>query len=171
MTANIYLIGFMGAGKSTIGPTLAKALDLVYLDLDSLVVHAAGMSIPEIFARQGEPAFRKMEEEELRKVEGPALISLGGGAFMTGGVREYIRQTGLSIYLDWPLEVLRNRVKNDPNRPLARDPEQFAALFHKRLPTYRQADLVWKSQPPHRADPQQVVDALVEAIRNTDTTT
>ncbi len=88
--ANIYLIGFMGAGKSTIGPRLAEALGLAYLDLDELVVQAAGCSIPEIFEKQGEPAFRRMEEEELCKIEGPALISLGGGAFMTEGVRAHI---------------------------------------------------------------------------------
>ena len=163
--ANIYLIGFMGAGKSTIGPRLAEALGLAYLDLDELVVQAAGCSIPEIFEKQGEPAFRRMEEEELCKIEGPALISLGGGAFMTEGVRAHIEEAGMSLYLDWPLEVLHARVKNDRNRPLARDPKQFAALYHKRLPTYRQADLVWQSQPPHRATVDHVVDALAEGIR------
>lgn len=162
---SIYLIGFMGAGKSSVGPLLAEALDLPFLDLDELVVAAAGCGIAEIFASQGEAVFRVLEERALRQVQGPALISLGGGAFLTDGIRSHIVETGVSVYLDWPLHVLLARVCGDPDRPLAADPESFAKLLQKRLPIYRTADLIWRSQPPYEERVDTVVTALTKELQ------
>ncbi len=162
---NIYLIGFMGAGKSTVGPLLAKRLELPYADLDACIVARAGMTITEIFSRFGEARFREMEIAELGALPGPAVISLGGGAFTTPAVREHTAAHGISVYLDWPLDVLRARVGRDPSRPLARDPEGFARRFHERQPIYAQARVVWRSQPPHRESVETVVEALVTRLR------
>jgi len=157
----VYLIGFMGAGKSTIGPLLADRLGVPFHDLDDLVVDRAGATIAEIFARDGEARFRDLEVAALADIDEDAVVSLGGGAFMTEAVRELVSARGTSIYLDWPLEVLAQRVAGDPERPLAADPEQFRQRYASRVPTYRQADLVWRSRPPYRETVAQVVDDLV----------
>jgi shikimate kinase len=162
---NIYLIGFMGAGKSTIGPLLAERLGSRFEDADTAIERRAGRTISEIFSEEGETAFRALEVAYVRETVGPLVIGLGGGAFMTEAVRGHVAAHGISVFLDWPIEVLRARAVGDPNRPLARDPVRFEALFRARLPIYRTARVVWRSRPPHREDARTVVDDLSQRLQ------
>ena len=106
MNQTFFLLGFMGAGKSTIGVLLARELGLPFFDLDEQIVKTASKDIPTIFAEDGEPVFRQMEVDVLAQIPLPAVIALGGGAFMTEAVRNYIAQSGISIFLQWPLPQL-----------------------------------------------------------------
>lgn len=140
----IYLIGFMGSGKSSVGASLAKELGWPFIDLDTTIEAGQGSSIREIFDRAGEPFFRQVEYAalaEVSKVE-PAVIALGGGTFAQKSNFDFIRAKGaVTIWLDSPLEVLWQRCATMDNRPLFRDRETFAQLYAQRLAYYRQASL------------------------------
>ena len=163
-TPGIYLAGFMGSGKTTVGRALADRLGWDFVDIDAEVEAAAQLTITEIFANQGEAEFRRLETEMLRhltkKVERgtPVVVALGGGAFVQPGNFEILEPKGVSIWIDCPFEVLADRIASDaPNRPLARDPESLRALYDARLPGYLKAD--------HRVDgcnsPAEIVDAIL----------
>ena len=145
-TPGIYLVGFMGCGKSTVGCALADELGWSFSDLDSEVEKAAGQTVAEIFESQGEAAFRAHESEALRKLirnirmGRPQVISLGGGAFTADDNFEVISKNGVPIWLDTPLAVIERRVSQETHRPLARDPDGLRALFAHRRPHYERAD-------------------------------
>lgn len=160
----VFLIGFMGAGKSTIGPPLAARLGLPFLDLDHLIEEKEGRSIPQIFKEDGEPYFRAQEEAVLKQQSGSFLLSLGGGAFITPGVRAYIKETGVSLFLDLPVDLLYARVAGDENRPLAKDRDQFTALYNSRLPIYREAEVIWKNDALTAITPEEVVFQCESAL-------
>lgn len=164
MTRSIYLVGFMGAGKSVVGGRLARALDWPFVDLDGLVAATEGRSIAAIFEQEGEAAFREMEEAALATLSPPAVVALGGGAFITPGVRSRVARTGIAVFLDWPLEILIGRISGDPRRPLAGDPLALKALFERRFPIYRRADIHWRSQPPHRESADQVAATILRSL-------
>lgn len=160
---NVALIGFMGSGKSTVGQALAHELDKVYVDTDAIVEHKAKMSIAEIFAREGEPAFRALEGEVVQALcrESDLVIATGGGAFMTEVVRRSLLETALVAFLEAPFDALWERIKGDPQRPLlAGDDayERMQALYTARLPVYRQAHVSVDAARP----PAEVVKELVE---------
>lgn len=142
----VFLVGFMGSGKTTIGKALALRMGWEFVDTDDDVAAAAGMTIPEIFEKRGEPAFRDLEHEAIlrraREVrEGTRLVvALGGGAFAAQRNVDALRGCGLSVWLDAPLEVMRRRVAPASHRPLARDPVKFAALYESRREAYARAD-------------------------------
>ena len=140
----IYLLGFMGSGKSTVGKLLAEALGWPFIDLDTVIEAGQGLTIREIFENSGEPFFRQIEHAaltEASKVE-PAVIALGGGTFVQPANVDFIRETGGStVWLDCPPEVLRARCAGLENRPLFRDAESFDRLLIDRLPYYRLAEL------------------------------
>jgi shikimate kinase len=149
-TPGIYLVGFMASGKSTIGRHLAHRLGWNFFDLDDEIEAAEQSTIAEIFAARGEPEFRRIEMEILRQHVGwiergrPAVLALGGGAFTLESNRELITNNGISVWLDCPFERIRRRLDREPHRavrPLARDPERFAALFETRRAHYRLADI------------------------------
>lgn len=149
-TANpraVFLLGFMGAGKTAVGRALAARLGCPFVDLDARVEAAAGRSIAELFANDGEAAFRRAELAALRQViaelQGrPAVVALGGGAFLQPEIASVVRQTGTSVFLEAPLKVMRRRAEAaGKRRPLLGTPEEFAALYAARLPVYRTADL------------------------------
>jgi shikimate kinase len=138
----IYLLGFMGSGKSTVGELLSRELQWPFIDLDTIIEAGQGMSIREIFERSGEPFFRQLERAALTEVlkTEPAVIALGGGTFTYEPNVELIRETGgATIWLDCSLETLRQRCATMQNRPLFRDPESFERLLDLRLPYYRLA--------------------------------
>ncbi len=144
MTNPIFLVGFMGSGKSTIGALLANELGAPFIDLDDDIEAAAGRTIAEVFASDGEQRFRDLEHDALtRRVEagGSAVIALGGGAFTFARNREAMRGKGTSIWLDCPFETAHRRVEGFSHRPLAKDPEKFRALFESRRGDYAKADL------------------------------
>ena len=158
------LTGFMGAGKTTVGCALADRLALPFFDLDVEIERGEGRTIPDIFSVSGEAFFRDLEVTYLRRLPAMAVIALGGGAYTTQAVRDHILEQGLAIYLDWPFEILLERVAGDPNRPLAIDAERLAALYERRRPIYLQADLVWQSYPPYHESVEDIVADLAERL-------
>ena len=145
-TPGIYLVGFMGSGKTTIGKRLAGHLGWSFADLDADIEAQTGMSISRLFEQQGEAAFRAAEaialEHRIKQVKQckPLVLALGGGAFAQAANRASITGNGFSIWLDVPFEVIERRVAGFAHRPLARDPEKFRELFDARLPAYALAD-------------------------------
>jgi shikimate kinase len=140
----IYLLGFMGSGKSSVGAVLAEELGWPFIDLDATIEAGQGASIREIFDRAGEPFFRQVEYAALAEVSKtePAVIALGGGTFAQKASFDFIRgKEAVTIWLDSPLEVLWQRCVTMDNRPLFRDRESFAQLYAQRLVYYRQANL------------------------------
>ena len=141
----IILIGFMGSGKSSVGPVLARELGCDFIDLDSVVEHRAGKPISKIFAGQGEQSFRRLESEALDETLshelGNCVLALGGGAYAQAGNRERIaRSSGRVIFLEVALHEATRRVKKTGGvRPLAADRQHLETLFHERQPFYQQA--------------------------------
>ena len=143
MKGHLYLVGFMGSGKSTVGPILAEQLGREFLDLDQLIEAAEKTDIPRIFDLRGEEYFRKLEARILASVRDrePSVIALGGGAFSRAENRDLVFGTGTAVTLRIPLELAWERSTQADNRPLARDRRQFEALYRNRQPDYDLADL------------------------------
>jgi shikimate kinase len=142
------LAGFMGSGKTTVGTLLARQLAWRFVDLDDRIEAAAGLRIPEIFERLGEPAFRQIEADQLRATLGRVfefnesiVLALGGGTYAQAGAPEFLRAGNVPvIWLDSPVEVLLARCMTMTGRPLFRDENSFRALYAQRLPSYQQAE-------------------------------
>ena len=163
-TPGIYLVGFMGCGKSTVGVRVADELGWTYVDMDEDIVKAQGRSIVDIFDTGGELAFREIESECIRKrvrmiqTGRPMVVSLGGGAFAEETNHKLLRENGISIWLDASLDLIRHRLAEATDRPLARDPKRFEALYHSRQPAYAKADY---RIPVASNDPGPVVAAIL----------
>lgn len=139
----VFLVGFMGCGKTTTGQALARRLGWAFVDLDSQVEQAFGLSVREIFAQQGEGAFRAMETRKLQETVGleRVVVATGGGTFVAERNRVLMRASGISVFLDVPWgEILRRLPQKWEERPLFRSPEQALKLYRSRLPFYRLAD-------------------------------
>jgi shikimate kinase len=165
MSKAIYLVGFMGSGKSTIGRLLAKRMGMRFVDLDDDIEKAEGRSIADVFSNDGEARFRDAEHAALaeRVRRGDAVVlALGGGAFTFARNRELLAGAGTSVWLDCPFERASERVARFAHRPLAKDPAQFRALFDKRQADYSLADL---RIPISSDDPEDAVRLIVEALR------
>jgi len=165
-TRSIVLVGMMGAGKSTIGRRLSARLRLPFLDADTEIETAAGMSIPDIFETHGEPHFRDGEARVIARLieSGPAVLATGGGAFMREETRSRIRNKAVSIWLKADADIIMRRVKRRVDRPLLRttDPATTVArLIEEREPMYRHADVtIWSRDVPH----EKIVDECIEAL-------
>lgn len=158
----IYLVGFMGAGKSSVGVMLAQQMGWPFIDLDTVIEAGQGSSIRQIFEQSGEPFFRRLEHAALAEVAGkaPAVIALGGGTFVQKTNFDFIRQTrGATIWLDCSLEELWQRCSMMDNRPLFRDRQSFLKLYEQRLPYYRQAE--FRIATGGRS-PQEVVQEILQ---------
>ena len=143
---SIVLVGLMGAGKTSIGRRLAARLGLPFRDADLEIEAAAGCSIPELFARYGEPAFRDGERRVIRRLlaAGPMVLAFGGGAFMDADTRAAVRTDAISVWLRCSLPTLVRRVAGRENRPLLAggDPHEILArLMGARHPYYAEADV------------------------------
>lgn len=139
----IFLLGFMGVGKTTIGAMLAERLRWPFIDLDTTIEAGQGTTIREMFENSGEPFFREVERAALMEASRtePGVIALGGGTFAQKPNFDYIQELGgTTVWLDCPLGELRGRCEGKNDRPLFRDAETFGQLFEQRLPFYRQAD-------------------------------
>ena len=162
-TPGIYVVGFMASGKSTVGRHLAHRLGWNFFDTDDEIEAAECMSIAEIFAKRGEEEFRRIESSIIRQhfhwIERgrPAVLALGGGAFAEEANRELLADNGLAVWLDCPFELVQRRVANTCHRPLAQDPEKFAALYAARRTAYQAADI-------HIPIESDAPDVTVEAI-------
>ena len=166
---SIVLLGMMGCGKSAIGKMLARKLSLEFVDADNEIEQAAGRSVAEIFEEYGEEEFRRLETRVIDRIisEGPVLLALGGGAFMSQDTRTAIAQNGLSVWLKADLEILLERVGRRPGkRPLLKtgDPREILTnLLAVREPVYALAEVHVKSRAGTKA---QMRDAVMQAIEN-----
>jgi shikimate kinase len=159
------LIGFMGCGKSTVARLLARQVGWWHVDLDHRIIENAGLTIPEIFAQLGEPAFREMEHEQLRRTLGeavelgaPTVVSLGGGTTAQPQNLALLRESGAKlVWLHCPIEELLSRVSRITNRPLFRDEASFRQLYQERLPSYEVADYRVESN----IEPLRVVEQII----------
>lgn len=139
---HIALIGFMGAGKSTIGFELARLLERPFLDVDEELEREHGATIPELFAQRGEPWFRNAEAAVTRRLldgHEPAVLALGGGAVMRAETREALARRAFTIHVEIDVEEAWRRVSVASHRPLAADLEQFRRLHAERAPVYAEA--------------------------------
>ena len=153
----IFLIGFSGSGKSSVGRELAKRLKCRFDDLDILIEKHAGRSIPEIFERSGENAFRKLESEALISLlarNKAGVVALGGGAFESKLIRSWTKAHGLTVFLSCSMRELHRRLRSSTDRPLLKVTPRAGStvrqtalarirtLLSKRLGNYRRADLM-----------------------------
>lgn len=163
----IALVGLMGAGKTTIGRRLARALGLPFADADAEIVAAAGQSIPEIFAAHGECEFRRGERQVIARLlqDRPHVLATGGGAFMDTKTRQLMKEKAITIWLKAPLEVLMRRVSRRDDRPLLQEDDPHAVmqrLMDERYPIYAEADITIESSTgPH----SKAVVAIIAALR------
>lgn len=145
-TPAIYLVGFMGCGKSTVGRALADELGWSFIDLDQEIEEREGATIAEIFDQRGEPVFRGIETDTLRKrihnVQSgrPQVVSLGGGTFISEENYQLVANNGVTVWLDCPFSHIVRRVAGETHRPLARDPAQLRTLFESRRDGYARAE-------------------------------
>jgi shikimate kinase len=163
-TPGIYLVGFMGSGKSTVGRHLARRLGWSFFDLDDEIEAAEKTTIAQIFETRGEAEFRRIESEMLsqhvRSIERghPAVVALGGGAFLAAPNRELASDHGVTVWLDCDFDRIARRVAQADHRPLARNPAKLAALFDERRDTYRLADV---HIPVETDEPEAVAVAIL----------
>ena len=161
------MVGMMGAGKTAVGRALALKLGVPFLDSDAEIEAASNMTIAEIFARDGEPFFRKKEAQVIdRLLENEVgILSTGGGAFLAEGNRTTISEKGVSVWLDADLELLWQRVRHKDTRPLLRTPDPLASLtdlFNARVPTYALADLAVKADADFSIE--DMADEVLKAL-------
>ena len=166
MTRHIYLVGFMGSGKSTIGQVLARELGRVCIDLDDLIEEREGMTIPEIFDRHGEPHFREIETRLLLEILDlpPAVVAVGGGAFVQEHNRNLILKKGFAVWLNIPVDLAWERSSQVDNRPLARNRKSFDSLFFEREGLYRMSHLTVDIEGK---SPEAICEEIVEKLTYT----
>lgn len=167
----VALVGLMGAGKTSVGRRLAELVSAPFVDSDAEITIAAGMSIPEIFETYGEPEFRDGERRVIARLLAapPCVLATGGGAFIQERTRADILEMATSVWLRADLDVLWDRVRDRPGRPLldAPDPKAVLAdLDRARSPFYSLADVTVDSR--RGASHQAMARAIVEALRARD---
>lgn len=171
VSKTVILVGLMGAGKSSIGRRLAQVLSLPFTDADTEIEAAAGQTIEEIFAREGEAAFRNGERRVIaRLLDNPIqVLAAGGGAFMDPETRALIRARAISVWLRADLDLLLARVSRRNNRPLLKNRDArrvLARLVKERHPIYAEADITVDSlDGPPEATVAKVLDALGKFLR------
>ena len=161
---SIVLVGMMGAGKSSIGRRLASRLGIPFIDADTEIVSAAGMTIPEIFEKHGEPYFRAGEARVIARLldNGPQVLATGGGSVMDPQTRALISQKGISIWLKADIDVLLKRTKRRNDRPLV---EKIKDLLPVREPIYAQADIIIQSRDePHDTIIDEIMGELPKRL-------
>ena len=164
----ITLVGLMGAGKTSVGKRLAGLLHVPFVDSDHEIATAAGMSIPEIFASLGEPAFRDGERRVIARLlasDRPIVLATGGGAFIEPRTRAEIAGNATSVWIRADLALLWDRVRDRPGRPLlqAQDPRGVLQdLLERRSPVYAEADVVVDSRrgASHEAMAREILAAV-----------
>ena len=173
LARTLVLVGLMGAGKSSVGRRLAALLGVPFIDSDNAIEAAAGMAVPEIFASLGEPAFRDGERRVIARLlnERPGVLATGGGAFVEPRTRAEVKAHATSIWLRADLDLLWDRVRDRPGRPLLQAPDPrgvLAELARKRSPIYAQADVIVDSR--RGASHEAMAREIVRAVRAYDQT-
>lgn len=168
--SGVYLVGFMGCGKTAAGSALAAILGVQFIDLDAVISTRLEATVAEIFAARGEAVFRREETEVLRWATGldRPVVATGGGTFCSPVNRDLIHASGgLSVFLDIPWEVVLRRLPGkNGDRPLFADAGRARRLFDERLPAYRSARIVLHltgDEAPVEVA-RQVVAALPEGV-------
>ncbi|WP_404403772.1 shikimate kinase [Jeotgalibacillus malaysiensis] len=159
----IYLVGFMGAGKSTVGRLLSKELNLSFVDLDHVIEQQSDKKISDIFKEDGEIAFRKIEADSLRNSDAE-IIATGGGILYMEETGRWMRNEGTIIYLHAPFEELYARIQGDTSRPVAARPyEELKNLYEKRDREYRSVSHHQVSVSD--CSPQETVSEMISLLR------
>ena len=161
---SIVLVGMMGAGKSSIGRRLAARLAIPFVDADSEIEAAAGMTISEIFAKHGEASFRAGEARVIARLldSGPSVLATGGGAVMDPATRALIGEKGISVWLNADIEVLMKRTKRRNDRPLV---DKIKELMPLREPFYAQSNIiVYSRDEPHDTIVDEIIGALARHL-------
>jgi shikimate kinase len=137
----LYLVGFMGAGKTTVARALAARLDWRAVDIDEVIEAREKATVADVFARHGEPYFRSVERTVLMEQIGSrnVIVATGGGTYADLQNRAAINADGVAVWLDVPLDRLIARIPSDGRRPLAADRSGFERLYHQRRAAYQQA--------------------------------
>jgi shikimate kinase / 3-dehydroquinate synthase len=162
VTERIVLVGFMAAGKTTVGALVAEILGWEFVDLDQRVEAGTGRTIADIFRDSGEAAFRDAELAAANSLAGTkrVVIAAGGGAFAEPATRAALQERAFTVWVRCALPVLLDRLAGDESRPLAANRETIAALLPKRETTYALADLVVDTT---RSAPRVVARTIVDA--------
>jgi shikimate kinase len=170
---SVVLVGMMGVGKSSVGRRLAARLGIAFVDADTEIEKAAGMSVADIFSRHGEADFRSGEARVIARLldGGPQVLATGGGAFMNANTRGIIREKGVSVWLKAELDVLLRRIsKRRSERPLLQDAdpsEKLRTLLEEREPIYAEADLTVQSRDvTHDAVVADIITALALYLKD-----
>lgn len=132
----------MGSGKTTLGQRAAERLSLPFFDVDERIERESGMSVSEIFSREGEAEFRRREREALSRLvaeEEQGVIATGGGAFTTEENRKLMSEAGIVVWLDVPAEEILDRISESGSRPLWKGPDEVRRLHEERRASYRRA--------------------------------
>lgn len=163
LPARVVLVGFMGAGKSTVGRIVARRLRYGFEDMDRRVERRAGRSISEIFRQDGEEAFRTLERDEAAELSrlSRRVIAAGGGAFVRPETRALLRQGAVSVWLRCDLDVLLARIQLDGSRPLAGNRDIMRARLADREPSYGMADVTVDAS----GTPDEVADRVLALVR------
>lgn len=144
----VYLVGFMGSGKTTVGRLLGRDLEIPFVDLDSVIERRAGMTVREIFVTAGEARFRSLEHDALRETGelGEAVVATGGGSFTFPRNQELLSRLGVTVFLHPSFGTIARRLGGveKEDRPLFESETEALTLYRKRLPAYHQADLTVK---------------------------
>lgn len=164
---NIVLTGFMGTGKTYTGRALARSLGIKFVDTDVLIEKEAGITIPDIFEKFGEPHFRGLEREIVKRVsqENGAVIAVGGGAIVNPDNLADLKKKGVIICLKASPEVILSRVERNSDRPLLQVEDRIGKiteLLEKRAPYYEKADFTVDTDGK---TPEQVAEEILEIVR------
>ena len=157
----LYLVGFMGAGKTSVARALARRLDWKTEDIDERIERRERRDIPSIFRQHGEPYFRAVEREELIALlpQRGTVVATGGGTVVDASNRELMLRDGAVVWLDVPFATVLDRLPVDGRRPLAADRLEMEQLYNQRLMAYRQAHL---RVDAGRGSVEALVDQIVE---------
>lgn len=160
----IFLCGFMGCGKTTVGKLAAKKFGVSFYDSDDLIVESQGMTIPEIFAQKGEPYFRQVEADVIRSLCGKkAVVACGGGAMLNPDSAAAAAESGEVIFLDVDFENCYERISGDSNRPIAASStkEELEARFNARRDIYLKHSTIHIDS---NGSPMKTVELIIDAL-------
>ncbi|MBP1561309.1 MAG: shikimate kinase [Oscillospiraceae bacterium] len=160
----VYLCGFMGCGKSTVGKLLAEKLGCGFIDMDDYIVEKEGMKIPQIFAEKGEKYFRERETAAIRELsEKGGVIACGGGAMLKKENAEIAAENGIVAYIEIPFEACYSRIAGDTNRPIvmSNTKEELEFIYDSRVPVYKENSTVTVNG---EGTPNEVAQRLKELI-------
>ena len=160
-TDKIYLVGFMGAGKTTVARALGRRLGWPVEDVDEMIESREGQRVADIFASRGEPYFRAAEREVVRLLlpRRHVVVATGGGTFADAFNRALIREDGATVWLDLPFDTAVERAPSDGRRPLAADRSQFEALYLARRSAYQQAHVRFDAS---RNSAEELVERILD---------